>query len=129
MKQEYLYFDISSEGVFRKPTDHYESFIPTVDLDEGWVVFVEYSIYDSYGPSPGTYHEVIDMCHDPEMARTQAIRIRDRRHSTSTITPPVKADGSKVYENWHHWGQKFEKVVLVKVIILDEKPITREEFS
>jgi hypothetical protein len=124
---KYLYFDIDSECVYRKPTDHYESFLPTIDLTEGWLVFVEYTVYDSNGPSPGTYYEVIDLYPDAESARAQAIRIKERQWGD--IGPePVKADGSKVYESWKNWGQSFSKCVMVKVTVTDKKPILREEF-
>lgn len=127
-----LFFDIATQRVFRNQTERFESFVPTVDLAEGWIVFVEYTTYDSGGSSNEIHYEIVDLYPDADAARAQAQRISDRRYTmhrdSKTKVEPVKADGSKVYEHWHNWGQSYEKCVMLKVQVEDEKPHTREEF-
>ncbi|RWB08811.1 MAG: hypothetical protein EOQ39_18645 [Mesorhizobium sp.] len=128
-----LYFDIETQSLYRKPTDGYESFTPTLDLEAGYLVFVEYTTYDSNGSDHQIHHEIVDLYPDAEAARVQAKLIAQRgsgwqSHRREHLTEPVKADGSKVYEHWHNWGQSFEQCVVLKVKIADEKEITREIF-
>ena len=125
-KSNFLYFDTGTERVFRKaPEQNYESFTPTKDLDEGYLVFVRYSTYDSGGENPGYEWSVIDLYPDLETADATARLVASRYNRAGE---PKKADGSKVYEHWYNWGQSFKDVSVIRVKVEDEKEFAKRTY-
>lgn len=120
----FLYFiPETMEAVSVPPSgSSYESFVPSVDMSEGYIVVVECDTYDSEGPN-GKNLEVIDLYPDYESARRVCLEISNARFKE---TDAKRADGSKVYTFWKNWGNSFSRCFLKKVVVKND--IDFEEF-
>ena len=114
-KDGWLYFDTEDFCIYREKTDSYESFIPTKG-EEGWILYWNYSTYDSEGPSTGLDYEVIDIYPTEEEAEANAKKVGRYSHGK-----PLKADGSKVHDQWTNWGISLENVYIAPVGEIKQK--------
>jgi hypothetical protein len=123
-----LYMDTTTFNVYRDYKNlkgNYESFTNSLDIHEGYVVAVEYSTYDSFGPGSGHSYEVLDLYRTREDAKDA---MRAVLADTKKGIPILDAIGNPIkHVFWHGWGTSLEGVVMNKVVVDDEPNFIRVE--
>lgn len=116
-----LYFNLDALGVTTDSSHIYseESFFPTVNIGEGWVLVYQYNTYDSLGEDKEVSTCVVDMYPTKEDADAQARILMEyaKTGSKYDLSNPIKyANGKKVqYLAFLGWGSRFKKCFIKKV--------------
>lgn len=129
------WYIISSKGDYISAIDHItvtkepshihseESFTPTIDINEGWILVYQYSTYDSFGPNEGLETVVVDMYKTRGDADEQAELLIEhaKNNDYDRKNNPLKhANGKNVpYLCGFGWGSNLEKCFIKKVKIQD----------
>jgi hypothetical protein len=110
----FLYYDTNSMTVYNEAHGRYESFTPTLDIDEGYIVVCEYTTYDSFDSYDEIHYTILDLYPDLESAKTAG----DLAQSGKL---PNYANGKQMkYLEFTGWGSALERVYLKKVKVQTE---------
>lgn len=129
-----LYLDTETFDVYlerREGQYGLESFTPTLDLEEGFLVVAVTSTYDSYGPNEGLRYEVLDMYPTFEDAEKVANDIQERRKAKTwrgqKPNPPLfYANGEPYrYYSWEGWGNSLEEILIIEAQPKRRKKVTK----
>lgn len=138
--EQILYFDREDFNVYVDPGKHwFESFVPThrwVQGERGWLVVVEYSTYDSFGPGDDSRIEIVDAYTNEDVAHevARAIQVFGRGGDKKVLDIPLgngvdrltskHTMNGKEYDRdmgWTGWGSS-PKRVTVHEFVVNEKP-------
>lgn len=119
-----LYLNTSTYEVTReKPTGSYETFTPTVDVEQGWIVILKYHTYDSFSVSKEAEYEVIDIYSD----RAKAIELAEGLVEEFRGWSQEKKTHDREYNNGKPikylpvggWGSSLDEVIVHRVTVKD----------
>ena len=136
MPHDTLYFDKEDHNVYLNRNDvvyrnhNWESFLPTVEFNEGdvgYVVAIGYTTYDTFGSDNIVRYEVVDAYKDADAAHNVAQEIKryinqeeDQSYSYKSKKKDFKPFSAKLAngKDYTHtysfigWGTSFEHIVV-----------------
>ena len=118
-----LYMDKNDFEVYNtRPEDSdFESFTPSLDIKEGWLVVAHYTVYDSYNSYDDPYYQVIDLYDNRDNAIRAAKSITANMQKLfydkeNEVVYDASGEPVKYFE-FGSWGTSFKRTFVKKVIV------------
>lgn len=129
-----LYFDIDTQTVHEKQGDFQdESFTSTLDIDEGFIIGIIYTTYDSFKEDKELHYMILDLYPSFEMAdeiaKNLALFLRERDENYNKIPEKERkeirkkilcANGTEYPYIGLGWGYSIKEIFSRKVKVQKE---------